>query len=56
MQDLTLGDLVAEGFEMHEDSSDARGLEFLAQSSSADDDCPGADRRTPRRSSALRRT
>ena len=43
MQDLTLGDLVAEAFEMHEDESDARGLEFLAHGSSADDGGPGAD-------------
>lgn len=43
MHDLTLGDLVAEGFELYEDESDARGLEFLAEGSSADDGCPGAD-------------
>lgn len=42
MQDLTLGDLVAECFEMHDDDSDARDRGSLAQNSSADDGCPGA--------------
>ena len=43
MQDLTLGDLVVEGFEMYEDESDARAREFLAQTPSSDDGSPGCD-------------